>query len=235
MATLSQRIADTVELLTREQKLLLLDFANKICTHQDDTPTVFDQSAEEKDVFNITDLIGDKPEENNKLNKNKEDVEEEDDESDDGSFETEYEDPLDYDVDDEDDGEYEDEDNEVDEDELPFNISNDKSSKKVVFDEDDYDTWTIDNLKKVKARIKELGINPNKVVKGMSDKKMMATYIEIGSSCDTFWENLEKKKTDYLLKQCQKHGIKVSGRKEETKRENAIQALFDLYVESNWG
>ena len=115
MSDLNTRITEGLNRCTREQKLMILDFISLV-TSEASKPTIFNAPKEEKDVFNITDLVGEtpEPEYDNTGDKDGDGVEDED-----------------YDEDIEDD--------DYDEDELDMNVKVDDVEDDTDYDEDDED------------------------------------------------------------------------------------------------
>lgn len=156
---------------------------------------------------------------------------------DDEDFETEEEDDEDFDYE----SEFEDEDPDDDttgdideEDEEPVKKKGKQvKAKKVKFDEDDYDTWTADNIKQVKAYIKKTwGVNPNQF-KG-KDEKVADQLVDVDDDILTQQEKWEKMKLNKLEALCKKEGIKIKGRTEKSKKDNAVQQLTANYIEENY-
>ena len=104
--------------------------------------------------------------------------------------------------------------------------------KKVKFDDEDLDTWTIDNIKQVKKYIKDsYGVS----LTGKNDKVIIKTAKEVDEKINAYYETLENKKDSVVIKMAEKQGIKLKGRSEKTKAENARDELLGVFIEENWG
>lgn len=170
--------------------------------------------------------------------KAKKKVDEEDFETEDEEESEDNEDPDD-DTTDDDYGEEDPEDDTTDdiddeEDEEPVKKKGKQvKAKKVKFDEDDYDTWTADTIKQVKSYIKKTwGVNPNQF-KG-KDGKVADQLIDVDDDILTQQEKWEKMKLNKLESLCKKEGIKIKGRTEKAKKENAVEQLTANYIEENY-
>lgn len=196
---------------------------------EDDTDFDIEDDEEESDEIDDDEIDDidleddEEPVKKAKQVKAKKKVDDEDFETEEDDDESEYEDPDDDTTDDID-----------DDDEEPVKKKGKQvKAKKVKFDEDEYDTWTADNIKQVKAYIKKTwGVNPNQF-KG-KDEKVASQLIDIDDDILTQQEKWEKMKLNKLEALCKKEGIKIKGRTEKSKKDNAVQQLTANYIEENY-
>lgn len=208
----------------------------------EESDEIDDDEIDDVDLEDDDDDDDEEPVKKGKTVKAKKKVDDEDFETEDDE-EEESEDEEDEDPDDDttDDEESEDEDPDDDttddgddDDEEPVKKkSKQVKAKKVKFDEDDYDTWTADTIKQVKAYIKKTwGVNPNQF-KG-KDEKVVDQLIDVDDDILTQQEKWEKMKLNKLEALCKKEGIKIKGRTEKAKKDNAVEQLTANYVEENY-
>lgn len=191
-----------------------------------------DDTEEDLDEENLTNVDEDEDDDEDddtpvaKKSKRSKVVEEDDDDDDDDDEETDdvlEDSDEDYDIDVDD-----------DEDDEPKKSrksggkkSNKKAPKKVKFDPDDFDTWTVENIKAIRKDVAEYDIDM-KLFKKLDDEEFVEKAIELVEACQEINKKLDKKSDKDIIKLATKNKIKVG--KGKNARDDAQYKLYLLEV-----
>lgn len=132
----------------------------------------------------------------------------------------------DYDTDDIIEDSNEDYDIDTESDDEPKSKAKTKTSK-IKFDPDDFDTWTVDNIKQIRKDVAEYDINM-KLFKNLDDEEFVEKAIELVEACQQINKKLDSKSDSAIIKLAQKNKIKVG--KGKNARDDAQYKLYLLEV-----